>query len=177
MRKAKVMRAEDSGEKRVKLANQKGLAMHSSAQKGFSLVELLIVVMIILLLASMAVPSYLGARARANEASAVASIRMLIESQTLYRNSVGTYCSLTQMGNEYLNDPNLANGRKSGYYFESEAVAGNEPYAFTATAVPMIFVGRSATGRQSYYGDQTNVIRTRYADDGSAPDLSSPPLR
>ena len=177
MREAKVMRAEDSREKKIKPANQKGLAMHLSAQKGFSLVELLIVVMIILILASMAVPSYLGARARANEASAVASIRMLIESQTLYRNSVGTYCSLAQMGTEYLSDPFLASGRKSGYYFESEAEAGNEPYSFTATAVPMVFVGRSATGRQSFYGDQSNVIRTRYSEDGSAPDLSSPPLR
>jgi prepilin-type N-terminal cleavage/methylation domain-containing protein len=145
--------------------------------KGFSLIELLIVVMIIMILASLAVPSYLGARARANEASAVASIRTLIEAQTLYRSSVGAYTSLNLLNRDYLDDTSIANGLKSGYRFESEAQSGFEKFAFTATAIPQVFVGRSATGRTSYYGDQTNVIRIHPSDDGNAPDNSSPPLQ
>jgi prepilin-type N-terminal cleavage/methylation domain-containing protein len=145
--------------------------------KGFSLIELLIVVMIILLLAAMAVPSYLGARARANEASAVASIRILVEAQTLYRNSVGAYTSLSLLNRDYLEDSNIARGLKSGYRFESEAQTGLERLAFTATAIPQVFVGRSATGNVSYYCDQTNVIRMHPSADGDAPDASSPPLQ
>ena len=76
-----------------------------------------------------------------------------------------------------INDEILVTGKKSGYYFDAAPEGGNERFGFTATAVPIIFIGTSATGRQSYYGDQTNVIRTKPSDDGNAPDTSNPPLR
>lgn len=143
---------------------------------GFSLIELLIVVMIILILASLAVPSYLGARARANEASAVASIRLLIESQNMFRNINGTYAQLNQLDRNYMDDNNIYAGRKSGYYFDTAPDTDNPKLGFTATAVPAVFIGRSATGREGYYGDQTNVIRMKPSDDGTAPDVTSTPL-
>ncbi len=151
--------------------------MKISSVRGFSLVELLIIVMIVLILAAMSVPSYLGARSRANEASAVASIRMLIEAQNLYRSSVGSYGSLSGLSGDYMNDTNLSVGKKSGYYFDTAPVNGNQRLAFTATAMPLVFVGRSATGHVGYYGDQSNVIRMRPSDTGTEPDSSSPPLQ
>lgn len=154
--------------------SEKKPRIESASNRGFSLVELLIVVMIILVLAAMAVPSYLGARSRANEASAVASVRVMIEAQNLYRNTVGSYTTLNGLSGEYLNDTNLAAGKKSGYYFGTEAI-GN--LGFTATAMPLVFVGRSCTGHQGYYGDQTNVIRMRPSDDGTEPNSTSPALQ
>ncbi len=154
---------------------------HAQAQSlkgdsGFSLIELLIVVLIIMILASLAVPSYLGARARANEASAVASVRVLMESQNLYRNVNGSYAQLNQLDRNYMEDTNIFMGRKSGYYFDTAPDIDSPRYAFTATAVPMVFIGKSATGKTGYFGDQTNVIRMKPSDDGNAPDGTSPAL-
>jgi prepilin-type N-terminal cleavage/methylation domain-containing protein len=169
---------------KIKRANEGRLAMDTHRNqkrimgrdcRGFSLIELLIVVFIILILASMAIPSYLGARARANEASAVSSIRVIIGAQTLCRNSTGHYASLADLSGDYL-DKSIASGNKSGFYFDSAPENGNEKFAFTATAIPTVFIGRSATGRQSYFADESNIIRMIPSDTGDAPDPDSPPL-
>ena len=69
--------------------------------KGFSLIELLIVVAIILIIAAIAIPNMLRARIAANEASAVASLRTISTAETTYAStypSVGYTCSLTELG-------------------------------------------------------------------------------
>jgi len=141
--------------------------------QGFSLIELLISLTILLILAGMAVPSFMAARARANEASASSSVRAIIGAQNLYRNTFGSFTSLNSLGQDYLTDDLLAAGTKSGYVFNSSP--GTSPaLEFAVDATPILSIGPSATGGRMYYGDETNVIR--FSLTGSA-DSTSPPLQ
>ncbi len=97
-------------------------------QKGFSLIELLIVVAVILIISAMAVPNFLRSRLRANEASAVASLRMINTAAITYSITypdMGFPAQLTTMGGANpcatatsaqacLIDDTLAQGTKSG---------------------------------------------------------------
>jgi len=141
--------------------------------KGFSLIELLLVLAILLIVSSMAVPSYLAAKARANEAAAASSVRSIMSAQSLYRNTFGTYGVLTDLGTDYLTDQRLASGEKSGYYFDTTP-GSRAAYEFTVTAEPVLAMGPSASGTRYYFGDETSVVR--FSLTGPA-DLASPPMQ
>jgi len=141
--------------------------------RGFSLIELLISLTILLILAAMAVPSYMAARARANEASAASSVRAIISAQNLYRNTFGFFTSLNSLGQDYLTDNLLAAGTKSGYVFS--AAPGSSPtLEFAVDATPILSIGPSATGARTFYGDESAVIR--FSLTGTA-DSTSPPIQ
>lgn len=128
--------------------------------KGFSLIELLIVVAIILIIAAIAIPNLIKARMAANEGSATASMRTLGSAQMLYRSSQGTYApTIANLSGEGYIDNVLGTGSKSGYLFATVAVSGSEALAFTATASPQISGGVTATGKRQYFTDETQVIR------------------
>ena len=74
---------------------------------------------LLLILAALAVPNYLAAMARANEASAASSVRAIISAENLYRNTFGTFTDLPNLGADYLTDNRLAVGQKSGYMFDA----------------------------------------------------------
>ena len=149
-------------------------------QQGFSLIELLIVVAIILIIAAIAIPNLLRSKMAANEASAVATMRTLNTSAVAYSTTYGAYpTNLTDLGPSStpsstaadLIDSVLANDPaiKSGYTFVWVGT-GTPISAYTLTVKP---VTQGVTGQRGFFTDQSGVIR---ADTTGTATASSTPL-
>jgi type IV pilus assembly protein PilA len=119
-------------------------------QKGFSLIELLIVVAIILIIAAIAIPNLLRARIAANESSAVASVRTVNTAQITYNSSystvgfassltnlAGTSCAPPSSAGACLIDTQLAGGTKSGYSFAISGSTGTPTSTYQVIASPI----------------------------------------
>jgi len=136
--------------------------------KGFSLIELLLVVTVILIIAAIAVPNFLKSRLRANEASAVASLRVINTAAVTFSITypdLGFPAQLTTLGGANpcsasstqacLIDDVLAQGTKSGYSFAWTGDGAVPSVTFVVTATPKVVGG---SGQQMYCTDQTGVI-------------------
>ena len=120
--------------------------------KGFSLLELLIVVAIILIIATIAIPSLLRSRQAANESAAVANLRTVNTAQVTYLSSSGgNYGDLPALVSAGLLDSTFTAGAKAGYNFNVTASGAN----YTATALP----ASSNTGRFGYFSLPDAVVR------------------
>ena len=154
-------------------------------RKGFSLIELLIVVAIILIIAGIAIPNLSKNRMQANETAAAETMRTLNGSVLLYSNSYGGFPhALADMGPAAgggaassaaadLIDSVLATGVKSGYRF-TYMVGASDPagnvlsYAITATPVVP-----GSSGQRSFFTDQSGTIR---ASSNGVADATSTPI-
>jgi type IV pilus assembly protein PilA len=168
---------------------------------GFSLIELLIVVAIILIIAAIAIPNFMRARMAANEAAAVANLRDLTSAAVTYSSTydngypptlgaMGAALGVTVATCDQANliDPLMSNGgsgntaTKGGYKYSyapgtalSTAASGCTTPGlldFTIVAVP---VSIGTTGQRGFFVDPSGVLR--YSTDGSAPTVTSPPLK
>jgi type IV pilus assembly protein PilA len=126
---------------------------------GFSLIELLIVVAIILIIAALAIPNLLRARRAANEGSATASMRMIGSGELLYNSTNGAFGTLAQLSADRTIDNVLGSGQKSGYVFEATPGATSPASQFTATGIPSVSTGPTQTGARFYFLDESQVVR------------------
>jgi len=154
-------------------------------QKGFSLIELLIVVAIILIIAAIAIPNLIKSKMAANESSAVGSLRTLTTAEIAFATAcpnLGFTHTLTDMdstggacpgGNNQI-DTTLSGGNKSGYKFANPGrTSGLVPETqFAWTAVRQ----STSSGTRSFYVDETGVIRYD-ATGAAAPTNASPALQ
>lgn len=127
--------------------------------KGFSLIELLIVVAIILIIAAIAIPNLIRARRSANESSATASMRTIGSGELLYRSTHGAFGTLDQLSTDTIIDNVLASGSKSGYAFVATPDATSPDLQFTCAGTPQISTGPLQTGTRFYFADESQVVR------------------
>ena len=160
--------------------------MQNRRKKGFSLIELLIVVAIILIIAAIAIPNLLRARMSAHEASAVASLKAINAAQIAYNSAYptvgyaatlsalgGTSCAPPTTASACLIDTQLASGTKSGYIFTMSGSTGTPNAAYQIRADPQV---PNQTGIRYFCSFADGTVRT-----GSAPlttcDANATPLQ
>ncbi|HEY3936915.1 MAG TPA: prepilin-type N-terminal cleavage/methylation domain-containing protein [Bryobacteraceae bacterium] len=150
-------------------------------QRGFSLIELLIVIAIILIILSIALPQMSKARMHSQEMAALAEVHTINQVQIQYQSQFGKFATtIGQLGPPAssgaaegpeaagLIPSSLASGNASGYVFTVTQTQGG----YAVIAVPKTF---GSTGRRTFYSDQTDVVRENWGQD--PPNPNSPEVK
>lgn len=140
-----------------------------SKHAGFSLVEALVVVMVILIIAAIAIPNLIHGKMRANEAAAVASVKTIHTAETLYFNTypeVGYSPSLVNLGSHgttcekptstsacIIMDESLTSGLKNGYVFDIVGDGNKPTTGYTVNASPESTVSGRCTVSSTQSGE------------------------
>ena len=151
----------------------KNRSQSNRRRRGFSLIELLIVISIILIIAAIAIPKMNNQLMAAHEMAAIRQVTTVHQAETQYYSQFGKYAaSLAELGPPAsgaaspsaadLIPKNLADGKNSGYVFSVQANATG----YAVTAVPETF---NSSGRRTFYSDQTLVIRNNWSQDPATP--------
>ena len=138
-------------------------------RRGFSLIELLIVIAIILVIVTIAVPQYNKQMMSAHETAAIQAIQTIHAVETQYNSQFGRYAvSLAELGPPAsgaagpaaadLISKDLAEGKKSGYVFTVSAT----PTGYAVSAVPESF---NSSGRRTFFSDQSMVVRNNWSQE------------
>jgi type IV pilus assembly protein PilA len=157
-------------------------ATRNHSSKGFSLIELLIVVAVILIIAAIAIPNYIQSKIRANEASAVHTLRDISTAELFYSSTYGINFTTTiaQLSGSGINpDPNnaglidavVASGVKQGYAFTYTPLTTDtfgHTLTYSITADP---ISQGVSGQRHFYTDQSCVIRSNIAVTAGPSDL------
>ena len=152
--------------------------MRRSDERGFTLVEIMIVVAIIALLAAIAIPNVLRGRTTANESAAIGNMRALVSSLEMFRSvnnvypAVGAWqtgmygvdCAAATVPVPDFGPPSFCNtmaggataatGLVQGYKYTFTGVAGGATYTLQATPLTV-----NTTGTRSFYADETGLVR------------------
>lgn len=139
------------------------------SRRGFSLIELLIVIAIILVIAAMAAPKLTSARMQAQEMAAVTQIRTIHQAQVQYQSQFGKFATtLVELGPPTNGQPgpaaadiipgDLSKGEKTGYKFNMAQTKDG----YSVTAIPMAY---NSTGRRTFFSDQSGVIRQNWSQE------------
>jgi type IV pilus assembly protein PilA len=159
------------------MRNRTTLSLPQNRQRGFTLMELLIVMSIMIILMLIAIPNFISMKASADETSAMQSLRAIYQAQIQYQTSYpanGFACSLATLGGNTTSGPptataaqvlqgDLASGQKSGYTFNivncSKVTVNNQDMytSYEATAVPQA-IGK--TGHKGFCIDPAGEIKS-----------------
>ena len=163
-----------------KLNKRSGLRRRRE-QRGFSLIELLIVIAIILIILSIALPQMSKSRMNAQEMAAVAELGTINKAEIQYYSQFGQFATaLSQLGPPAasgaaegpqaagLIPAGLASGSSGGYTF----TVTQSPQGYAISAVPKAF---GSTGRRTFYTDQSGITRQNWSQDPAT--ANSPELR
>jgi type IV pilus assembly protein PilA len=148
-------------------------------RSGFSLIELLIVIAIILIIVTIAVPKLNNARMNASETAAIGALRAIQSAEVQYYSTYGRYATtLAELGPPTSGSPSpaaadllqddMASGTKGGYKFVITAT----PTGYTINANPVAF---GSSGRRTFFSDQAMSVHQNFGQDPAGP--SSPTLQ